>query len=382
MKKLVLVVSALAMLSFAGCSPKESAADALAVDSAKFESVIDGKEVHLYTVKNDNGMIVQFTNYGARVVSIIVPDINGEPKDVIWGFDSIEGYLTGDSFSGPIVGRYGNRINKGHFTIDSTEYQVDCNERTNHLHGGSKGLYAVVWDCEQSKNEAGESVVKMSYLSPDGEMGYPGNMNIVVTYTVKNDNSLAISYDATTDKACPINLTFHPYLNLHGTSEKSSDSHLLFIDADSYTPTDTLLIPTGEIAPIAGTVLDFTTPTEVGSRYDMNVEAIAIAGGGYDHNFVLNHPGDMSRPCATMYEPATGIFLEIFTDQPGLQFYSGPAMNGTDVGKRGDIHHRYSGIALETQKFPDGPNQANFPQTVLRPGEQYTHNAIYKFSVK
>ncbi|MBO7371553.1 MAG: galactose mutarotase [Bacteroidales bacterium] len=381
MKKTLFVLMAATVMIAASCTGKK-AADSLKVDPALFEAVIDGKDVHLYTAENANGMVVQFTNYGARVVSIIVPDKNGEPKDVIWGFDSIEGYLTGDAFSGPVVGRYGNRIAKGAFTLDGVTYQVDQNENGNHLHGGKKGIYAVVWDCKQYNNAQGEPVVEMTYNSPDGEMGYPGNMKITVVYTVKNDNSLAITHKATTDKACPVNLTFHPYINLHGTSEVSSNSHLLYIDADTFTATDRALIPTGEFTPVAGTAMDFNTPTEVGSRPDMSVEAINIANGGYDQNYVLNHPGDMSKPCATLYEPATGIFMEIFTDQPGLQFYSGPAMNGTDVGKRGDVHHRFSGIALETQKFPDAPNQPGFPNTILRPGEEYVHNAIYKFSTK
>ena len=380
MKKTILLMAAVSML-LAGCSGNK-AADKLKVDPKLFEAIVDGKDVHLYTAENDNGMIVQFTNYGARVVSIIVPDKNGDSKDVIWGFDSIEGYMFGDAFSGPVVGRYGNRIAEGRFTLDGIDYQVDRNENGNHLHGGSKGIYAVVWDCREYRNDKGEPVVEMSYISPEGEMGYPGTMNITVSYTVTNDNALAIRHTAVTDKACPVNLTFHPYINLHGTSEVSSNSHILYIDADSFTATDKALIPTGELTPVAGTPLDFNTPTEVGGRVDMSCEAMAIANGGYDQNFVLNHPGDLTRPCATMYEPATGIVLDIYTDQPGLQFYSGPAMNGTDVGKRGDVHHKFSGIALETQKFPDAPNHPEFPDTILRPGEVYVHNAIYKFSVK
>ena len=379
MKKTLIALAAIVTLASCCCN-KKSDYSALKLDPANFEKVIDGKQVQLFTIENDN-MAVQFTNYGARMTSLIVPDRNGEYKDVIWGFDSIDGYLNSqDHFAGPVVGRFANRIAEGKFSIDGVEYNVVTNEGPNQLHGGPKGYYACVWDGKTGINEKGEPVMEFHILSPDGDQGFPGNLEAWVTYTLTKDNALVINYKAVTDKATPVNLTFHPYLNLHGTTEKSSNSHKLMIPADGFTPCGPGLIPTGEIQSVEGTVNDFRQPTEIGSRAKEE---------GYDLNFVLGTQGKQccKSECgkyalaAVMAEPETGIKLEVFTDKPGIQFYSGPAMNGKDVGKRGQIFHRFSGVALETQDFPDAPNHANFPNTILRPGETYTHNAVFKFSV-
>lgn len=381
MKRIITALSTICILLFAGCSQKT--ADNLMVNPSDFDTTLQNKQVRLFTARNDNGMVVQFTNYGARVVTLIVPDRDGKATDVIWGYDNINGYLTAsDPNAGPVVGRFGNRIAQGKFSIDGKDYQLTINNGRNHLHGGTNGFFAKVWDGKEYKSAEGDDVVEMTYLSPDGEEGYPGNMNVKVVYTLKKDNSLQIEYSATTDQPTPCNLTFHPYLNLHGTTAKSSNSHVLWVDADFFTPTDNELIPTGEILSVEGTPVDFRSPHTIGERTNADSDIIRFGGGGYDMNFVLNKKGPESQLVAYMYEPANGINLEIFTDRPGLQFYSGPCMNNTDKGKRGDILLRYGGVALETQNYPDSPNQSNFPDTILKPGEEYTHFAIFKFSVK
>jgi len=348
---------------------------------SNFDTIVDGKKVSVYTLKNANGMTAQITNYGARIVDLWVPDKTGNFQDVVWGFENISGYLHAtDMFAGPIVGRYGNRIGKGQFSIDGKSYQLTLNDHGNQLHGGAKGFYTKVWDARTFKNDKGEDAIELSYLSPAGEEGYPGNLKIKVIYAISANNELKINYEATTDSSTIINPTSHVYFNLHGTTAQSSNSHILTIYADKYTPTDSLLIPTGEIASVENTPLDFRKPTAVGKRIKSDFVALKY-GKGYDHNFVLNKkPGELSL-AAEVFEPSTGIVMKVSTDQPAIQFYSGNFMNGKDTGKRGEKHNYRTGIALEAQNYPDAPNHANFPSAVLKPGETYKQASIYAFEI-
>ena len=377
--------AAVLALSCAACTGNKGTGMELLREEA-FAETVDGKETRLYTMQNANGMTVQLTNYGARIAALWVPSADGF-KDVVWGYDSIDAYLNaGDKYSGPVVGRYGNRIKDGKFTLDGKEYRLTVNENGNQLHGGAGGFSTKVWDAEQFTDAEGNPAVKMTYLSADGEEGYPGNLTISVTYTLTPENEVAIDYSATTDAPTVLNPTSHVYYNLHGTSAKSTDSHLMTIYADGYTPTDAELIPTGEIAPVEGTPMDFRTATAIGARMDTPDFEPLRFGKGYDHNWVLNKTTDGTHTgahiAAEVYEPETGIVMKIYTDQPGLQFYAGQGMDGKETGKRGDIHNVRSGIALETQNFPDAPNHENFPSSVLRPGETYTQHTVYAFSLK
>jgi len=347
-----------------------------------FDTIVDNKKVSLYTLKNASGMTAQVTNYGARVVDLWVADKAGDFKDVIWGFENIKGYLNAtDMFAGPIVGRYGNRIGKGQFTLDGKAYQLTLNNNGHHLHGGINGFYKKVWDARPFKNDKGEDALELSYLSPAGEEGYPGNLTLKVIYAITANNELTINYSATTDAATIINPTSHVYFNLHGTTAQSSNSHVLTIFADKYTPTDSLLIPTGEIATVENTPLDFRKPTTVGESIKADFMALKY-GKGYDHNFVLNKKAGEISLAAEVFEPATGIVMKVSTDQPAIQFYSGNFMDGKDTGKRGDKHDYRTGIALEAQNYPDAPNHANFPTAVLKPGETYKQVSIYAFEIK
>ena len=380
MKKLTLLAAAFLVLAGC-CGEKEKAAPKL-LDKAAFETTIDGKPVSLYTLGNANGVVLQLTNYGCRMLSLWVPDKDGNFRDVIWGYESIEATLAGDVNSGPVVGRYGNRIAAGRFMLDGAGYQVPVNNGPNALHGGTKGWASQVWDAAGFTDAAGNPAVKMTLVSPDGDMGFPGTVTVDVTYTLTAQNEVILDYSATTDAPTVINPTSHAYFNLHGTASHSSNSHLMTIYADAFTPTDEGLIPTGEIRLVEGTPLDFRTPTVIGDRIESDYEPI-VFGKGYDHNWVLSksEPGKVTL-AAEVYEPATGIDMKVYTDQPGIQFYSGNFMDGTDNGKYGEVHNFRTGIALETQNFPDAPNHENFPSSVLRPGETYTQHTVYTFSVR
>ncbi len=381
MKKLTLLAAAL--MALAGCGGEKTKAEQpKLLEKAAFETSIDGKPVSLYTLQNANGVVLQLTNYGCRMLSLWVPDKDGNFKDVIWGYESIEATLTGDVNSGPVVGRYGNRIANGRFTLDGVAYQLNLNNGVNQLHGGPKGWASQVWDAAESTDEAGNPTVKMTLVSPDGDELYPGAVTIDVTYTLTANNEVVIDYKAVTDAPTVLNPTSHAYFNLHGTANKSSNSHVMMINADAFTPTDEGLIPTGEIRPVDGTPLDFRTPTVIGERIESDYEPV-VFGKGYDHNWVLNKPAaGETTLAAEVYEPATGILMTVHTDQPGMQFYSGNFMDGTDKGKYGEVHNFRTGIALETQHFPDSPNHPEFPTTVLRPGEVYTQHTVYTFSVR
>jgi aldose 1-epimerase len=331
----------------------------------------------MYTLKNKNGMSAEIMNYGATVVSLFAPDKNGKLADVILGYDSLKRYERGGAYFGAIVGRYGNRIGKGKFILEGKEYQLTINDGKNHLHGGIIGFSKKLWNTDSYD----EHTLKMTLDSPDGDQGYPGNLKLTVTYTLNDNNELEIHYTATTDKPTILNPTNHCYFNLTGNPENTILGHELMINADKYTPIDNEFITTGEIADVAGTPMDFRTPTPIGKN--INDDFIQLKNGkGYDHNWVLRDYNGKVREAATLYDPSSGRELEVLTDQPGVQFYSGNFLNGMDVGK-GGIHYQHrTGCCLETQHFPDSPNKKNFPSVELKPGETFNSTTIYKFTTK
>ena len=327
-----------------------------------------------YTLTNANGMQVGILNYGGTLTKILTKDKEGKFGDVILGFDSIGGYTQkGNPFFGALIGRYGNRIAKGHFTLDGTTYTLAQNNNGQSLHGGLKGYDKVMWKAEK---QAGDSSLKLTYLSKDGEEGYPGNLSVEVIYTLTADNALKIEYAATTDKATPINLTNHAYFNLSAGKDSTILDHELMLKADKFTEVDSVLIPTGKLPDVKGTPMDFTVAKKIGKEIDS-------VKGGYDHNWVLNKKGNALESIATLYHSASGRFMEVFTSEPGVQFYSGNFLDGTLTNtKGGQKYVQHAALCLETQHFPDSPNQPSFPGTILKPGEKYSHTSLYKFSVK
>jgi len=350
------------------------------LDAKNFATQIDGKEVGLYTLESGNNMYVQITNFGGRVVSLWVPDKNGKMDDIALGRSDIQQYIEhkGERFIGCTVGRYANRIANGQFEIDGVTYNVPINNNGQSLHGGLKGLDLVVWNVDKvSENE-----IELSYISPDGEEGYPGTLKIKVTYTLTKDNELKLTYSAVTDKPTVINLSHHGFFNLRGEGKGTINDHILTINADYITPVNEVLIPTGELMPVEGTPFDFRKATPIGERVNDDNEQLKF-GKGYDHNWVLNRTSEKDvELAASVYEPISGRYMEVWTDQPGLQFYGGNFFDGNGQGKYGSTFNYREGLALETQHFPNSPNQPNFPSTRLNPGEEYTQTCIYKFSVK
>jgi len=345
-------------------------------DSLKYNTTLDGKNVKLYTLKNKQGALVTISNYGGRIISLLVPDKDNKPTDVVLGYDSIGAYRKkGEPFFGALIGRYGNRIGKGRFKIDGKEYALQLNDGPNTLHGGTDGFFSKVWDAKQVDGQK----LELHYISKNGEAGYPGQLDVRVTYTLTDDNALQIDYWATTDQATVVNLTNHAYFNLNGEGNKTILDHELMIDANAYTPVDSTLIPTGQLQTVAGTAFDFNKAKTIGKSIDENDQQLKF-GKGYDHNFALNkHDG--KTPVATVKSPSTGIILEVYTTEPGLQFYSGNFLTGEDKdGKGGKFYPHRSAFCLETQHFPDAPNHPNFASTVLRPGETYQTSTTYKFS--
>ncbi|WP_235985777.1 aldose epimerase family protein [Mucilaginibacter segetis] len=383
-KKPILAI-ALACCVFAACDRSAKKTEATMTDTtttaqlpadSAFEKTIDGKQTHLYILKNKNGMEAAMTNYGGRVVSLLVPDKNGKMTDVVLGFESVEGFQNSkEPYYGATIGRYGNRIAKGKFTLDGKQYTLFTNNGPNTLHGGKKGYQDVVWDA----NQLDSSTLELTYLSKDMEEGFPGNLKIKVVYSLTDDNALKITYEATTDKNTVVNLTNHAFFNLNGEGSGTILNHIVQIDADKYTPVDSTLIPTGKIEPVAGTPFDFTKPTTIGARINNDNQQLKN-GNGYDHNFVLNKH-DMNTPIATVIGDKSGIEMQIFTDEPAMQFYSGNFMQSMNVMKRGIKDAFRTSFAMETQHYPDSPNQPNFPSTELKPGEVYKTQSIYKFSV-
>lgn len=349
------------------------------IKKENFAATIDGKQVSLYYLHNQAGLQMAVTNFGGRVVALLVPDRQGHYEDVVLGYDSIQDYLNSqEPYFGATIGRYGNRIANGRFTLDGQTCQLAQNNNGQALHGGPKGFHNVVWDVEQVSG----SELTLKYVAKDGEEGYPGNLSVVMTYKLTPQNEFYIEHQATTDQPTVLNLTHHSFFNLHGAGNGTINDHELWIDADRYTPVDSVLIPTGELALLEGTAMDFRTATAIGYRVQANFEQLQ-KGNGYDHNYVLNRPADHSLfRCASVYEPASGRMMEVYTTEPGLQFYGGNFLNGQAVGKAGKPYAFRSAFCLETQHFPDSPNQPQFPSTVLRPGETYHHVCAYKFSAR
>ncbi|MFZ1290692.1 MAG: aldose epimerase family protein [Melioribacteraceae bacterium] len=377
MKKLNLAFLLLT-ISVLSCSTKEN--DEILKNKILFGKLNDGRDVYMYELKNSKGMKAQLIEFGATLVSLSVPDKNGKIEDIVLGYDKLEDYINGTSYFGAIVGRYGNRIGNGKFTLDGKEYQLSINDGKNHLHGGIVGYNKVFWKGEILESKEGESV-KFSYFSPDGEEGYPGNVNISVTYTLTDNNELKINYSATTDQSTIMNPTHHSYFNLSGNFQSTILDHELMMDADYFTPVDNGLITIGELVKVKDTPMDFTKPTKIGKGINDVFEQLKF-GKGYDHNWVLNNYDGSLHKVASLYDSTSGRLMEILTDQPGLQFYSGNFLNGTSIGKKGEKYNFRTGLCLETQKYPDSPNKPNFPSVVLNPMETYKQLTIYKFSVK
>ncbi|MDQ2711142.1 MAG: galactose mutarotase [Acidobacteriota bacterium] len=346
-----------------------------------FGKTPDGKEVSLYTLKNSAGMEVKITNYGGTVESIKVKDRNGKFDDVALGFANLEGYTQklNTAYFGALIGRYGNRIARGTFSLDGKTYHIPTNDGPNMLHGGTVGFNKRVWDAKDIST-ADTPALELHYLSPDGEQGFPGNLDVTVRYSLDKDNGLHLDYSAKTDKDTVLNLTNHSYFNLLGAGSATVLTHKVMIDADRFTPVNSTLIPTGELASVSGTPFDFRKPTDIGARIGVRSEQLKF-GKGYDQNFVLNHGGDLSKVAARVTEPKSGRMLEVYTTQPGLQFYSGNFLEGNMTGIGGVYRHR-SAFCMETQHFPDSPNHPNFPTTVLHPGEQFQQSTVYRFSTK
>ena len=349
-----------------------------AAAAASFGKMTDGTEAQLFTLTNTHGLKATITNYGGTLTSLLVPDKNGRLSDVVLGFDNLSGYLSpeftkSNPYFGALIGRYGNRIAKGKFTVEGKQYTLATNNGENALHGGKKGYDRVLWQARPGTAADGQTLT-LTYLSKDGEEGYPGNLNITVVYTLTNDDALRIDYTATTDKATPVNLTNHAYFNLGLGTAPDILGHEVVIPADRYTVVDAGLIPTGELRPVKGTPFDFTTPHRIGER-------IGQVPGGYDHNWVLNQTEGM-HAAASVYEPTSGRTMEVTTTEPGLQFYTGNFLDGTLKGKGGTAYGRHAGFCLETQHFPDSPNQPRFPNTILKPGQALKSSSVYQFGVR
>lgn len=369
----------MSLVFLTGCQSGQKAGT---ITKAPFGKTTDGKAVDLYTIVNDKGGEISITNYGGIIQSLKVPDKNGKLGDIVLGYDSVEGYIKNNSpYFGAIIGRYGNRIAKGKFTLDGTTYTLATNNNNiNHLHGGNVGFDKVLWNVKEI-HEGKNAGLELTYLSKDGEEGYPGNLNVTVKYIWTNDNELKIEYMAKTDKPTVVNLTNHAYYNLSGKGDILGEE--LMINADEYTPVDSGLIPTGKMLKVAGTPFDFRKLKAIGKDIDANDQQIKY-GPGYDHNFVLSKKNMWKKLtlAAKVYDPASGREMEIWTTEPGIQFYSGNFLDGTITGKGGWIYQKHAALALETQHYPDSPNQPDWPTTTLRPKQTYKTTTMYKFSTK
>jgi aldose 1-epimerase len=357
--------------------PAEPAAPAK-VTTESFGTMPDGHAVTLYTVRNQQGMEMGVINYGGIIVSLTAPDKAGNYSDVVLGFDSLSQYIKSNPYFGALIGRYGNRIAKGKFKIDNVEYSLPVNNGVNSLHGGTQGFDKVFWDITVQPDS---SSLKLTYRAADGEQGYPGNLQAEVIYTLTDQNELKVEYSATTDKKTVINLTQHTYFNLSGDANKDILEHQLMLQSEQYLPVDKGLIPTGELRNVAGTPFDFKTLTVVGSRINEKDEQLAL-GGGYDHCWILTGSDGTLRKIGELYEPTSGRLVEVSTTEPGIQFYTGNFLDGTLKGKEGVVYKYRSGLCLETQHYPDSPNQASFPSTLLNPGDTYKTKTVYKFTTR
>lgn len=385
MKYQMWAAAAISALAFAACQPAQQTAKPLGLTAEGFGTdTVDGKAISLYTLRNANGAVAQFTNLGAKLVSLYMPDAEGKMADVVLGYATAAQYAEcdnaagkGEPFFGATIGRYGNRIAGGKFSIDGTEYQLCQNENGNSLHGGNRGFYSQVFDATQY----GDTAITFSRVSPDGEMGYPGNLDVAVTYTLTDSNSVVISYKATTDKPTVINLTNHSFFNLAGEGDSTINDESIRIWADAITPVDGSLIPTGELMPVEGTPFDFRNAHAIGDSLESQHPQIKL-GNGYDHNFVLSSKvgDDGLRIAAQVTDPQSGRVMTVYTTEPGIQFYAGNFINGTQLGKSGVYYQYRSALCLETQHFPNSPNIEAFPSVRLNPGETYNHVCVYAFS--
>ncbi|WP_165022627.1 aldose epimerase family protein [Dysgonomonas sp. ZJ279] len=379
MKKTFLGMIAVALLAVSCTEPaKVGKLTDSGLDKTKFETEVKGKKTDLYVLRNAGGMEVCITNFGGRIVSIMVPDKDGNMKDVALGFDSIQDYINVPSDFGALIGRYANRIANGKFELDGVEYNLPKNNGNHTLHGGPNGFQYAIFDA----NLLNDKVLELTYTSVDGEEGFPGNLTCKVIYSLTDENAIDITYEATTDKATVINMTNHSYFNLDGDANVKNSEWLVSINADKYTPIDSTFATTGEILIVEGTDMDLRTPVVIGSRID-NVAFEQLKNGrGFDHNWVLNTNNDISQVAATLESPKTGIVLSVYTTEPGIQLYTGNFLDGTVTGKKGIIYQQRTAVCLETQKYPDTPNKKDWPTATLRPGEKYTSHTIFKFSVK
>ncbi len=379
LKSTVLLAGGLALLG--SCATKqEPALTKSGLNPEAFVAEVNGKPTALYTLTNDNGMEVCVTNFGGRIVSISVPDRDGNFQDVVLGFDSIGAYLPENNLSdfGASIGRYANRINQGRIVIEGDTIQLPQNNFGHCLHGGPTGWQYQVYEATQPN----DSTITLVMNSPAGDNNFPGNVVATVTYTLTNDNAIDIAYNATTDATTVINMTNHSYFNLNGNPDQPITDNILYVNADYYTPVDSTYMTTGEIAPVAGTPMDFTTPKAVGAEIN-DFEFVQLKNGnGYDHNWVLNTAGNDSIVAVKLVSPETGISLEVLTDEPGIQVYSGNFLDGTQTGKNGKVYQQRTGICLETQHYPDSPNKPEWPSVELRPGETYTSHCVFRFGVE
>lgn len=391
-----LITAPLAALVLAACSPSPESAPATSAAPEPAEAPADspqpeiaigttpwgvtpqGERVTLHTLRNRAGMVAEITNYGGIVVSLTAPDRAGRFEDVVLGYDNLDDYVAASPYFGALIGRYGNRIDEGRFSLDGVDYTLATNNGPNHLHGGDRGFDKVVWEARTEETEAGPAL-HLAYTSVDGEEGYPGTLVAKVSYSLTNDNELVIEYEAQTDRATPVNLTNHSYFNLSGDARRDILGHSIQINAEHYTPVDETLIPTGEYRPVAGTAFDFRAAKPIGRDIEADDDQIRY-GLGYDHNWVIDREADGKwRHIATLSEPESGRVMTIHSNEPGLQFYSGNFLDGSNVGKGGVVYRHRDGMCLETQHFPDSPNQPGFPSTILRPGEEYRTRTVYTF---
>lgn len=365
----------LIIVSFISCA--EDSPDYVPVEQSDFQVRHDGKQVDLYTLENEQGMKVRITNYGGKIVSLLVPDREGRPGDVVLGYETAREYIDGIASLGATMGRYANRIAHAQFTLGDSTYSLDKNNGEHSIHGGTEGFRHQVWDARQVDGQT----LELSYFSEDGEGGYPGNLEVTVVYTVTNNNELKLEYSASTDKPTILNMTNHAFFNLAGEGSGDILDHELFVDADRYTPVDSTAIPTGELREVEGTPFDFTEMTPIGARIDADNRQLEYVGG-YDHNFVLNKERGELALAARLSEPTTGRVMEVFTTEPGLQVYTANSLTGegNQVGKGGHAYGPRSAVCLETQHFPDSPHYPHFPSTRITPEEGYESTTIYKFS--
>ena len=376
MKKILNAVLAVCILT--SCTEKKEELTLSGLKASDFVSEVNGKQTALYVLKNQKGAEACVTNFGGRLVSVMVPDNAGRMTDVVLGYDNIADYVAAvDGNFGALIGRYGNRIGGAKFTLDDKEYTLPKNDKENCLHGGPEGYHLQVWDAKQVSPQS----LELTYLSKDGEAGFPGNLNIKVTYTLTDDNAIDIKYEAQTDKPTVVNLTNHSYFNLDGNVGSQVLDQVVSINADRYTEVNENLIPTANLPEVAGTPLDLRQPVVIGAHINDDFDQLK-KGNGYDFNWVLNTNGDISQVAATAFSQKTGIYMEVYTNEPGIQFYTGNFLSGKDKGKHGVVYPHRGALCLETQHFPDSPNQPTFPSVVLRPGETYKSECIYKFSVK